>query len=192
MTHEQIPGFSGFLWLYDQAVAEAQDGAVFVEVGIALGHSIAYLARKVLDSGKRIEIWAVDPFAGEARNGEQSAVLGSDDDPKRKERGDFNLFLSMMQCHAPEELEIVRVLRSTSDRACKLFPEESIDLVLIDAAHDEVSVSFDIDSWIGRVRTGGMLAGDDHEPNYPGVEKACRSRFGTAYQTKGSTWWTRI
>jgi predicted O-methyltransferase YrrM len=186
VSWENIPGFSGFTWIYDQAVAEAPDGAIFVEVGVALGHSIAYLARKVLDSGKNIEVWAVDPWGGYARNGEQQEVLGE------KSAGDFNLFLNMMATHAPEELEIVRVLRATSDRACRLFSEESVDLVLIDAAHDETSVSFDIDSWIGRVRVGGILAGDDHEPNYPGVEKACRSRFGTTYQVKGSTWWTRI
>lgn len=186
MSWADIPGYSGFLFLYDEFVKEAPEGAIVVEVGVALGHSIAYLSRKVLDSGKNIEVWAVDPFAGEARNGEQQAVLGE------KSAGDFNLFLTMMTTHAPEELEIVRVLRTTSDRACRLFSEESVDLVLIDAAHDEVSVSFDIDSWIGRVRLGGILAGDDHEPNYPGVEKACRSRFGATYQVKGSTWWTRI
>jgi predicted O-methyltransferase YrrM len=187
MSYEHIPGYSGFLWLYDQAVEEAKDDAIFVEVGVALGHSLAYLARKVIDSGKRIEVWAVDPWGGYARNGEQQEKLGEDGT-----RGDFQLFLDQMIEHAPEELEFVRVVRATSDQACKLFDQQSVDLVLIDAAHDEVSVSFDIDSWIRCVKNGGVLAGDDHEPNYPGVEKACRSRFGLDYQVKGSTWYKRM
>lgn len=193
MSWQDIPGFSGFLWLYDQAVEEApQSGAVFVEVGVALGHSIAYLARKVIDSGKDIEIWAVDPWAGHARNGEQQEALG-----KEPSRGDFTLFLRTMLEHAPEELERIKIFRTTSDQASDLFQDyeymvQHADLVLIDAAHDYQSVLDDIGRWIGAIRPGGILAGDDHEPNYPGVEKACRKRLGHEYKVEGTTWWTRI
>jgi hypothetical protein len=186
MSWSDIPGFSGFTWLYDEAVANAQDGAVFVEVGVALGHSLAYLARKVIDSGKRIEVWAVDPWGGYARNGEQQAALGSDGT-----RGDFTLFLDCMMCNALEELEQVRVVRATSAQASRMF-HGAADLVLIDAAHDYDSVYSDIAYWRDCVKPGGILAGDDHEPNYPGVERACRAQFGEKYETKGSTWLRRM
>jgi len=186
VSYADIPGFSGFTWLYDQAVAEAKDGAVFVEVGVALGHSVAYLARKVIDSGKRIEVWAVDPWAGVARNGEQQEALGA------APRGDFRLFLEQMIARAPEELEIVNVVRATSARAKEMFVFDHADLVLIDAAHDYESVRDDIAAWRGCVLDGGILAGDDHEPNYPGVEKACREAFGADYQVTGSTWHRRM
>jgi methyltransferase family protein len=190
MSYSDIPGFSGFLWLYDQAVAEAKDGAVFVEVGVALGHSIAYLARKVIDSGKKIEVWAVDPWAGTARNGEQQSALGADGTP-----GDFTLFLRMMMRHAPEELEMIRVVRASSDRAADLFQSDvghGAHLVLIDAAHDYLSVLHDIEAWVDCVRPGGVLAGDDHEPTYPGVQKACWEEFGNTYQVTESTWHKRM
>jgi hypothetical protein len=188
MSHSDIPGYSGFLWLYDQAVEEAQDGAVFVEVGVALGHSIAYLARKVIDSGKRIDIWAIDPWGGYGRNGEQQEKLGADGT-----RGDFRLFLDMMAHHAPEELETIRVVRADSAMASDLFYGRPVDLCLIDAAHDETSVFRDIAAWHMRMRSGGIIAGDDHEPNYPGVEAACVRVFGKdGYEVRGSTWWRRV
>jgi hypothetical protein len=184
MSWADIPGFSGFTWLYDDVVSRLEPGAVIVEVGVALGHSIAYLARKVIDSGKDIQIWAVDPWAGVARNGEQQAVLGG------KARGDFDLFLRTMMIHAPDELEILRVVRAPSVRAARLFRDESVDLVLIDAAHDAPSVSDDIEVWRSKIRPGGILAGDDHEPTYPGVQLGCRTCFGIAgYEVTGSTWW---
>jgi hypothetical protein len=187
MSYDQIPGYSGFLWLYDYAVDEAQDGAVFVEVGVALGHSIAYLARKVIQSGKKIEVWAVDPWGGYARNGEQQEWLGE------KKSGDFGLFLRQMLDRAHDELEIVRIVRATSAQGCRLFKPESVDLVLIDAAHDFDSVRDDIGYWEHRVKRGGIIAGDDHEPTYPGVGKACELQFGPAgYEVKGTTWWRKI
>jgi hypothetical protein len=116
VSWRNIPGYSGFLNLYAEWVAQAKDGDVAVEVGVALGHSLAYLARLVIDSGKKIEVWGVDHWAGYARCGEQTEALGVDGT-----RGDFTLFLDQMRRHAPDELELVRVVRATSRRASLLF-----------------------------------------------------------------------
>jgi Methyltransferase domain len=187
MPWNDIPGHSGFLPLYEEFVKNAEPGAVVVEVGVALGHSVAYLARKTLDARKSIQIWAVDPWAGVARNGEQQHFLGGQPCP-----GDFTLFLEMMRTHAREELELVRVLRTESQTGARLFPPASCDLVLIDAAHDYDSVDADIQAWLPTVKVGGILAGDDHEPNYPGVEKACRKWFGDGYEVQGTTWVLKV
>jgi len=188
MSYDQIAGYSGFLPIYDEAVAEAQDGAVFVEVGVALGHSLAYLARKVIDSGKRIDIYAVDPWGGYARNGEQQEKLGGEPGP-----GDFRLFLDQMIEHAPEELERIKILRATSAEARYFFLHyKPVDMVMIDAAHDFESVRFDIVAWMDVVKVGGILAGDDHEPNYPGVQLACEGVFGAGnYEVRGTSWYKR-
>ena len=187
MAWNNIPGHSGFLPIYEEFVRNAQPGAVAVEVGVALGHSIAYLARVALESRKPIEIWAVDPWAGVARNGEQQHFLGGKPCP-----GDFTLFLEMMRTHAREELELVRVLRLESLRGAQVFEPASCDLVLIDGAHDYDSVDADIGAWLPTVKPGGILAGDDHEPNYPGVERACRKWFGSDYEVRGTTWVLKV
>jgi Methyltransferase domain len=187
MAWNNIPGHSGFLPLYEEFVKNAEPGAVAVEVGVALGHSIAFLARRALDARKPIEIWGVDPWSGVARNGEQQHFLGGKPCP-----GDFTLFLEMMRTHAREELESLRLLRVESQRAARVFPRASCDLVLIDAAHDFDSVDADIQAWLPAVKPGGILAGDDHEPNYAGVEKACRKWFGSDYEVRGTTWILKV
>jgi len=182
-----IPGYSGFEWLYAEFAATAPKNAIAVEVGVALGHSVAYLARLLIDAGRTdVQVWAVDPWAGVARNGEQQEALGT------APRGDFRLFLDQMIAHAPEELEFIRIVRAPSEVAAEMFFSLFPTLVLIDAAHDYDSVALDISVWSRCVRSGGILAGDDHEPNYPGVERACREAFGTDYKVAGSTWHRRM
>lgn len=186
MSYADIPGYSGFLHLYDEAVQHFGDGAVFVEVGVALGHSVAYLARKVIDAGhKNTRIYAVDPWAGYARNGEQQAALGADGTP-----GDFGLFCRQMLDHAPEEFERLTVLRLTSTEARGYFDHERpATMVLIDGAHDYESVLSDIDDWSDAVASGGWLCGDDHETTYPGVQQACECVFGAGnYEVIGTSW----
>jgi Methyltransferase domain len=183
VTYADIPGYSGFLPLYDDAVAHFGDGAIFVEVGVALGHSIAYLARKVLDAGHtRTRIYAVDPWEGYARNGEQQAALGPDGT-----KGDFRLFLDQMAQHAPEELERIRIIRAESTNAARFFKNGTVDMALIDGAHDHESVLEDISVWSPKILSGGWLCGDDHEPNYPGVEQACNESF-MSYEVIGTSW----
>jgi len=63
VSWDDIPGWSGFLEIYDLAVDEApQEGGVIVELGVAFGRSLAYLSRRVIDSGKKIKIYGVDPW----------------------------------------------------------------------------------------------------------------------------------
>jgi hypothetical protein len=42
--------------------------------------------------------------------------------------------------------------------------------------------------WRSRMAPDGWLCGDDHEPNYPGVEQACRECFGEDYEVIGTSW----
>lgn len=185
---KDIPGYSGFMFLYDDFVKTAPKGAILVEIGIALGHSIAHVARAAIDAKRDdLQLWAVDPWDGHGRNGEQQEALGPEPG-----KGDFGLFLRTMLDCAPEELERIHVVRATSRQASDMFEEQSVSLVMIDACHDEESVWDDISYWMHAIAPGGAIAGDDHEPHYPGVEAACRKHFGNAYVVQGTTWVKRF
>ena len=62
----RIPGWFAFGRTYDLAVANAADGATFVEVGSWKGRSAYYMAAKIPDAEK-----VVIPAAGHAANIDQ-------------------------------------------------------------------------------------------------------------------------
>lgn len=189
MSYQDIPGYSGFLWLYEEVLTK-NPAARIVEVGVALGHSIAYLeeTRRALRGPRGPGYtFAIDPWGGYARNGEQQEAL------KEGEPGDFTLFIESMLKHSPAALESASVIRATSAEASGMFRPRSLDLVLIDGAHDYDSVREDIMSWLDLVKTGGIISGDDFDPKYPGVEKAVREFFAADdVEVRGTTWVVRL
>ena len=54
MIYSDIQGWFDFHSIYNDAVAQAPDGAHFVEVGAWLGRSTAYMAEQIAESGKQI------------------------------------------------------------------------------------------------------------------------------------------
>lgn len=58
----------------------------------------------------------------------------------------------------------VSFLKTRSHLAARLLPN-NLDLVYIDAGHYSEEVAADIDSWLPKVREGGILAG--HDIDYP-------------------------
>ncbi len=55
------------------------------------------------------------------------------------------------------------ILEMRSVAGSKVFKDNSIDLVYIDAAHDFKSVTEDIEAWYPKVKSGGILAGHDFQ-----------------------------
>ena len=171
-TWRDIPGRAAYLWIYDEFVENAPQNAIAVEVGVALGKSAAYLARKCLDAGRDdIQIYAVDAWGGFAQNGEQqqwAAAAG----------GDFSLYCKMMLANAPEEFERIKVLRMLSTDAARLFDSNSVSLVVLDADHEYGWVSSEIKLWTPKIMPGGAIGGDDFDDElFPGVGQAVREQF---------------
>jgi len=76
-----------------------------------------------------------------------------------------------LECHN------VEVIRMDSCEAAEIFIEGSLDLVFIDANHSFKGVTADIEAWLPKVRSGGILCGHDYE-RYEAVTKAVDNSFG--------------
>lgn len=198
MSWEDIPGWFAFRETYDEMIDAAEDGDTIVEVGVAFGRSIAYLARRAIDTGKKVRIVAVDPWRDDwwmfpsdypedalrptwgGEYAEQARALG----------GPFRAFVHYMTQHAPEELERIDVMRCKGHEVARmgLAPK----FVMIDGNHNYPAVLRDIDDWIEYVSLrGGILAGDDyHEKDFPGVVQAVRETFpgDGGFEVRGTTW----
>ena len=179
MSYADIPGYCDFYPIYLAAVRDAPKGATLVEVGVFLGHSLAYLARCALDSGRDdLTLVGIDPWEWNGTHPDVQAVL---DEAGGKSRDAFDL---MMRRHAPEELARVNVLQAKSADI-----HHPAWFVFVDADHSYEGVRDDIAHWEPLVAPGGILAGHDHTDQFPGVKRACVEAFGAdGYRVQGTSW----
>lgn len=177
MSRDNIPGRYAMAEIIDDALEKAPQGAVWVEVGVALGKGVSYMARKLIDARRKdVRLYAVDPWGGYARNGEQQAMVS----PTK----DWSLFVQMMKENAPEEFDRIHILRTDSVQAASIFRDHTIDLVILDADHTFDAVMSDLKAWLPKLKPHtGIIGGDDHEiDEFPGVVQACHWYFGEGYE----------
>ena len=200
MSWRDLPGWFDYADLYDRAVEDARPGDPLVEVGVALGRSVAYLTRRAIDSGKGLHIVAVDVWQTDPRPPPGTPTTDEDwmgwtgryHELWERHGGTFAVFLAGMTEHAREELEALSVVRLPSVQAARAFADRSLAFVFVDAEHDYGNVKADIAAWLPKVRYGGMLAGHDYAPQYPGVRQAVDEAFGTGRGVSSSSWAVRV
>ena len=59
-----------------------------------------------------------------------------------------------------------------TSQACNLLNDEKLDLIFIDADHSYNGVATDIQMWLPKVRSGGIVAGHDFNQKWPSVQRA--------------------
>lgn len=150
--------------LYSLVVKNAKNGSKFVEVGSWKGKSSAFMCVEIANSMKEIDFYCVDTWGGSLEH----QYMNKDDLP-----GLYTLFINNM---APVK-DYYTPLRMTSLDASLKFEDKSLDFVFIDASHEYAHVLLDIDAWLPKVKSGGILAGHDYTPSWPGVVKAVNERF---------------
>ena len=206
---QALLGWFNYANIYDELVATSRDGDTIVEVGVAVGRSVAYLARRVIESGKRVRIVAVDPWdIWNDDAGHPLRATPSDEDVMgwhgrhaelwREHGSTFRTFLGEMRKHAPEELDRICVVRAYSAEAARMFASGSLHAVWIDADHSYDGVRTDIAAWRSKVRPttaarpAGHFAGHDHHRDVcAGLVQAVEEALGpegTGYRVQGTSW----
>lgn len=175
--YHEIQGWFIYQPIYDHAVNQARDGAHFVEIGSWRGRSTAYMAVSIINSGKKIQFDCVDTWRGsldEEVHQNDPAVIND------------TLYQEFLSNMAPVR-QVINPVRMTSQEAVTQYADGSLDLVLIDAGHSYADVSADIRAWLPKVRSGGVLAGDDYE--WPGVKQAVTELIPRAQIMKNIGCW---
>jgi hypothetical protein len=80
-----------------------------------------------------------------------------------------------------------------STRAAQSFPDNFFDFIFLDAAHDHASVQEDLRAWWPKLKVGGLFAGHDYSPVWPGVWRAVSELFAAkvSVTTVGSSFLVR-
>jgi predicted O-methyltransferase YrrM len=166
-----IPGWFKFAPAYARAVAEAGDGALFVEVGTFKGRSAAFLGVEILNSGKRIALHCVDYW-------------DAPDEPDL-----LATFTANLAPLVSKGLSLT-LHREASIAAAARFADRSIDFLWLDAGHRYDDVLADLQAWLPKVRDGGVIGGDDY--GFLGVSTAVKEILGTDFETGDADnwpWW---
>lgn len=145
-----------FVSMYRKIVDSAPAGGHIVEIGAFLGRSTSYLA--VEAQHKKLKIDIVDTW------------LGSPEHMQMEEIKDGKLFGMFLENLKPV-INNINIIRAESLRAVRMYDEKSLDAVFIDGDHAYEAIRADISEWRKKVKTGGILAGDDYHA-YAGVKKA--------------------
>lgn len=136
---------------------KAKEGAVFVEVGSWKGLSSAMLAIVTRVGGGHV--YCIDHWKG-SEDTELLMEAVSEDIYKVFEH---NLrTLGLWDCITPMVMDSVT--------ASKKFEDESVDFLFIDADHRYKQFKEDLEAWLPKIKTGGMICGHDSESYYSLIE----------------------
>lgn len=142
--------------VYKTMVQNCRDNGTIVELGAWKGRSSAFLVVEAKNKSKDIQVHIVDTWQG------------SQEHTDSMKDGLYEKFISNM---APLN-GLYTAHRMTSNEASRLFEDGSLDGVFIDADHSYEAVRQDIQNWLPKIRSGGILAGHDYISTFPGVVKA--------------------
>jgi len=143
-----------YQYVYKRIVESAPMGGHIVEVGAWKGASTSYLA--VEAQHKKLRIDVVDTWSGSQEHKDMSDI---------RENSLFGTFIDNLR----PVINLINPIRTDSVSASKMYADESLDAVFIDADHRYQSVKADILAWMPKVKNGGILAGHDYALVHSGV-----------------------
>lgn len=146
-----------------------------VEIGSFLGMGSTQMFYRTLPSHGRL--YCVDTFCVDMERF------------NRHQDAHYHVFLSnIKQTGLADKVVPVRMTSLEASRALDV----KADLVFIDANHAESAVLADISAWLPRVKSGGILCGDDYNtPTCPGVPLAVK-RALPQHHASGRIWWIQV
>ncbi len=176
--HNEIFGYSDdtYFNIIRDVVKRFPSGSHFVEVGALLGKSSSYMAVEIANSGKNINYDVVDHWLG---NVEHKNV---------EKLQDIDLFEEFTKNMKPVE-KYYNAVRKSSIEAASLYEDNSLDFVMIDGDHSQSQVEKDITNWLPKIKSGGLLAGDDYDDT--GVRDACEKLLQNNTEGEFSYWTTK-
>jgi hypothetical protein len=167
--------------LYREVVKYNEDGAHFVEVGSWAGRSACQMAVNIINSEKNIKFDCVDTWEGSEDGAEHKSM------DVVKEGKLYDLFLK----NTKRVKHVVNPIRKPSVEAAKLYEDQSLDFVFLDADHSYKSVTEDLNAWFPKLKPGAIFAGHDFNNPLFGVREAVENFFtekGLPFDLCGVFW----
>lgn len=153
-------GWAGYYYGVVSKVINDNNFKKCAEVGIGYG----FHAKDILDKTNVEQLHLIDPMTYYPNDGFAVDVL---------KYGGFEKLVNNINFHLKQHTNRYTWHRQPSVTITEeQIPEESLDLVFVDADHSYEAVSVDLPFWYNKVRKGGWLLGDDYASCHPGTKKA--------------------
>lgn len=169
LSWEEIYGWFDFQNIYSDAVQNASDEDVFVEIGAYLGKSTIYMAKAIANSKKKIEFYVVDCFIGEF----------NEDNENLYERYLNNI-------NKAEVAQYITTFNLKSELAAKKLETKKISFLFIDGDHSLEGIQSDIKNYLPLMKSGGTIAGHDYF--HPPIKETVDTIFGNKVEIFGNSW----
>lgn len=165
-TYKDIFGYFSFEPYYDRICNTfLKDGMKIAEIGAFHGKSTSFMASKIKKKGLDVEFHVIDHWLGSSEHQGMPEIVDM-----------YQTFTNnMISCSVDKYVTPHQMI---SVEAAKLFQDKYFDFVFIDASHEYELLKEDIQAWAPKVKTGGIIAGDDYHTTWPDVMKAVNDCFG--------------
>jgi predicted O-methyltransferase YrrM len=180
ITHQNIQGWCDFEDLYTQIIREnLKDGDTAVEVGAWLGRSTAFFMSELARQNKNVRFYCVDLWGGPQDDNYMNSVVDANNGSI------LHIFeKNMKDCGFEDKYSKVV---GDSAKSAEKFADKSIDFCFIDGNHTYDFVKKDIQAWIPKVKTGGIIAG--HDIDRESVTRAVQESFGSNWKKVSERCW---
>jgi predicted O-methyltransferase YrrM len=157
--YQNLKGWFDFPTLYKHIVEISPTNSHFAEIGSWQGMSASFLGVEIHNSKKNIKLDCIDTWEGSTEHTDDEFVV----------KGTlYETFIENIQTLN----HIINPIKMDSRSASKLYDDNSLDFVFLDASHDYESVKEDLNLWYPKVKPGCMFSGHDYHASWPGVIKA--------------------
>lgn len=170
-----IDGWFNFISIYKNVITNAVDGDHFVEVGAWKGKSTSFMAVEIANSNKKIIFDVIDTWEGSLEHKDIDLVKNN------------QLFSHFLQNMNPV-INYINPKKLSSLDAAKTYEDNSLTFVMLDASHEYQDVKADILAWLPKIKSGGILAGDDYHHTWPGVVQAVQELLPDVQIIDNATW----
>lgn len=167
-------------------------GGEGAEIGVQLGVYSATL----LEHWRGRRLWSIDPW----RTFDSEVYVDMSNQPPEMQEYIYARALAELARFGDRSV----ILRTTSAEAAPTFADAQLDFVYLDAQHHYEAIREDLELWLPKVRSGGVLAGHDYldgetEFGRFGVRRAVNEfaqRLGKKVRVTAEpeypSWWIRL
>lgn len=121
-----------------------------VEVGVQKG----IFSEIILKSWEGQTLYSIDPWLEFSKD----EYIDDANVPQNKQEELYQETLERLKPFGNQS----KVIRAKSEEAVKLFQDEQLDFVYLDAQHTYEALKKDIERWFPKVKKGGLLGGHDY------------------------------